>query len=85
MTDIYDVSMWEDYDVNPDVIEFAGSDVRKYRISDTEKDESKNAGENAGCVSKEGIDTAYKDTESKYSESQNGRIKLLHTKMKKQT
>lgn len=76
-------SMWEDYDVNPDVIEFAGSDVRKYSISDTKENIKKAAGENAGCVSKEGIDTAYKDTESKYSESQNGRIKAAAYKDKK--
>lgn len=47
-------SMWEDYDVNPDVIEFAGSDVRKYRISDTKENVKKASEENAGCVSKEG-------------------------------
>lgn len=76
-------SMWEDYDVNPDVIEFAGSDVRKYRISDTKENVKKASEENAGCVSKEGIDTAYKDTESKYSESQNGRIKAAAYKDKK--
>ncbi len=76
-------SMWEDYDVNPDVIEFAGSDVKKYRISDTEKDVKKNAGENAGCVGKEDRDTAYKDTESKYSESQNSRIKAATYKDEK--
>lgn len=39
--------------------------------------------ENAGCVSKEGIDTAYKDTESKYSESQNSRIKVAAYKDEK--
>ena len=76
-------SMWEDYDVNPDVIEFAGSDVRKYRISDTKENVKKASEENAGCVSEEGIDTAYKDTESKYSESQNGRIKAAAYKDEK--
>ena len=76
-------SMWEDYDVNPDVIEFAGSDVRKYRISDTKENVKKAPEENAGCVSKEGIDTAYKDTESKYSESQNSRIKAAAYKDEK--
>lgn len=75
--------MWEDYDVNPDVIEFAGSDVRKYRISDTKENVKKASEENAGCVSEEGIDTAYKDTESKYSESQNGRIKAAAYKDEK--
>ena len=45
-------SMWEDYDVNPDVIEFAGSDVRKYSISDTKENVKKASEENAGCVSK---------------------------------
>ncbi len=70
-------SMWEDYDINPDVIEFAGSDVRKYRISDTKEDVKKAAGENVGAVSKEGRDTVYKIAESKYSESQNSRIKVV--------
>lgn len=57
-------SMWEDYDINPDVIEFAGSNVRKYRISDTEEEVKKADGENAGGVSKEGSGTAYKDSEN---------------------
>ena len=76
-------SMWEDYDVNPDVIEFAGSEVGRSRIRDTKENVKKASEENAGCVSEEGIDTAYKDTESKYSESQNGRIKAAAYKDEK--
>lgn len=41
-------SMWEDYDINPDVIEFAGNDVRKY---DNKKiSENKISGNNTSYV-----------------------------------
>lgn len=52
-------SMWEDYDINPDVIEFAGSGVRKYRENVGIEGESEDDIDSSGSGEIRGLGKGY--------------------------
>lgn len=52
-------SMWEDYDINPDVIEFAGSGVRKYRGNVEIEGESEDDIDSSGSGEIRGLGKGY--------------------------
>lgn len=85
-------SMWEDYDINPDVIEFAGGNVRKYIEKNTSMEKIKNDNENKKAVVKkeknikatEGIENiAEEDKNTGFQEEVNVSEELI--KMKEET
>ena len=65
-------SMWEDYDINPDVIEFAGGNVRKYIDKNTSMEKIKNESENKKTgVKKEGNINTTESIENSAEENKN--------------
>ena len=54
-------SMWEDYDINPDVIEFAGSGVRKYGGNVEIEGESEDEIDSSGSGEIRGLGKGYTD------------------------